>query len=98
MGIVEEHDKVFKVLLCPPYPPKFNLASVGCAGPTSLNRCAFTSRLTGLEGSAANVVVSQDTFRGSVESMARWVGAVSQAQHIRQVVMCIACLLLKTNL
>jgi len=54
----EEHDEEFKVL---PWPPNSKSAFVGYAGPTSLIHRSSTSQPTGLEGSAANIMVSDTT-------------------------------------
>ena len=55
---------------------------MGFAGLTSLIHDGSSSQLTGLEGSAANVLVPQipqETFRGLVESIPRRVGTVLAA-------------------
>ncbi|MCI4375370.1 hypothetical protein PGIGA_G00108680 [Pangasianodon gigas] len=58
----EEHDRVQDVDLASKFPrSQSHRASVGCAGQTSLIHGGPTSQLTGLKGSAANVLVPDTT-------------------------------------
>ena len=59
----EEHNNEFEVLTWPPNSPDLNSnrASVGCAEQTSPIHGGPTLQLTGLQGSAANILVPDTT-------------------------------------
>jgi len=58
----EEHNNEFEVLTWPQFPrSQSNQASVGCAEQTSPIHTGPTLQLTGLKGSAANILVPDTT-------------------------------------